>query len=148
MTVKGWDWQQRSDDFCTTIRVRIPKSVGGHNSIWIHKGILSAAYSILQESHIPLTRWEWLIWKIQIGIPTKWESQKPNNQLRPGILTNRIKYMVSLSGKAIVRQPHVSPVTRCKYLRYDTAITPYTIILLTTKGSWIFGTYLMLEPNK
>ena len=76
------------------------------------------------------------------------KNQKPNNQLRPGILTDGIKYMVSLSGKAFVRQPPVGPVSRCKYLRYDTAITPYTVILLTTEGSQIFGTYLMLEPKK
>ena len=54
----------------------------------------------------------------------------------------------SVRKKAIVRQPPVGPVSRYKYLRYDTAITPYTIILLLTKGSQIFGTYLMLEPKK
>ena len=87
--------------------------------------------------HIPLTRLTWLVWNIQVcsvrskiplqpqqfdlsgsvktyhsvlpkmGIPTKWESQKPNNQLRPGILADGIKYTVSLSGKAFVRQPPV-----------------------------------------
>ena len=74
--LKGWDWQQRYDDFCTTIRVRIPKSVGGHNSIWIHKGILSAAYSVLQGFHIPLTRLEWLVWKNPNGYTDKMRKSK------------------------------------------------------------------------
>ena len=56
----------KHDDFCTTIRVRIPKSVESHNSIWIHKGILSAAYSIYKDFHIPLTRLTWLVWNIQV----------------------------------------------------------------------------------
>ena len=42
----------------------------------------------------------------------------------------------------------VGPVSRCKYLRYDIAITPYTVMLLTAEGSKISGICHMLEPKE
>ena len=138
----------------------------------------SAAYSIYKDFHILLTRLTGLVWNIQVcsvrskiplqhqrfdlngrvktyhnilpkmGIPTKWESQKPNNQLRPGILADGIKYTVSLSGKAFVRQPLSGKVSRYKYLRYGMVIAPCTVILLTTEGSQISVVCHMLEPKE
>ena len=60
---------------------------------------------------------------------------KAKQSARPGILTEEIKYMVSLLEKAFVCQPPSRPVSRYKYLGYDMAITPYTVILLLIKGS-------------
>ena len=66
MTVKRMRMTAKHDDFFPTIKVRIPKSVGGHNPIWIHNVILSRAYSIYKHFRIPLTRLTWLVWNIQV----------------------------------------------------------------------------------
>ena len=42
----------------------------------------------------------------------------------------------------------VRTVSRCKYLRYDIAMTSYTVILLTTEDSQISGICHMLEPKE
>ena len=98
--------------------------------------------------HIPLTRLTWLVWKNPIGYTDKMRKSKAEQSAQTRYTHRRNQVHGQSVRKSICPSAPVGPVSRCKYLRYDTAITPYTVILLPTKGIRIFGTYLMLEPKE
>ena len=67
----------------------------------------SVAYSVLQGSHIPLTRWEWLIWKIQIGIPQ-------NEKIKSRTITSDPVYsQMKSSTWSVCQEKHLS-VSPCR----------------------------------